>query len=148
MLSALPWKRVYPGEASGDEYVFVDPEGNPLSHYHMLRQIRNIGRIAGIKRKITLHIFRHTRITHFVKRGVKDDVIKLMMWGNLKTDMFQTYAHLSLKDIDEIVIKMQGVEIKSLPKGRPLAHKPCNECGEINPPTYKYCGKCGRVLLR
>lgn len=142
----LAWKRVYPGEAGGGKYVFVDPKGNPLSHYHMLRQIRSIGRIAGIKRKISLHIFRHTRITHLVKRGIKEDVIKLMMWGNLKTEMFQTYAHLSPKDIDEVVIKMQGVGIKPLPKERPLAHKTCNECGEINPPTYKYCGKCGREI--
>lgn len=142
----LAWKRVYPGEASGDKYVFVDPEGNPLSHYHMLRQIRSIGRNAGIKRKISLHIFRHTRITHLVKKGIKDDIIKLMMWGNLKTEMFQTYAHLSPKDIDDIVIKMQGVGIKPLSKERPLAPKECSTCGEINPPMFKYCGKCGREL--
>ncbi|MFA4825423.1 MAG: site-specific integrase [Methanoregula sp.] len=142
----VAWKRVYPGKASGNNFVFVDSEGNPLSHYHMLRQIRIIGRNAGIKRKITLHIFRHTRITHLVKKGIKEDVIKLMMWGNLKTDMFQTYAHLSPKDIDEIVIKMQGVDIKPLPKERPLAPRLCKHCGEINSPTFNYCGKCGREL--
>jgi hypothetical protein len=69
-----------------------------------------------------------------------------MMWGNLKTDMFQTYAHLSPKDIDEIVIKMQGVDIKPLPKERPLAPKLCKYCWEINSPTFNYCGKCGREL--
>ncbi len=43
---------------------------------------------TGIAKKIAPHIFRHSRVTHLINQGMKESVIKLMMWGNLITDTF------------------------------------------------------------
>ena len=56
--------------------------------------------MPGISHPITPHTFRHSRITPLIQEGVNESVIKLMMWGNLSTDMFRTYAHLTNADID------------------------------------------------
>jgi len=140
------WKRAYPGDASGSNSVFLNADGNPLSHHVMLRQIRIIGQKAGITKKLTLHIFRHTRVTHLIKLGVREDVIKLMMWGSIKTEMLQTYDQISKNDIDEIVTKMEGVELKPINPERPLAPRRCQHCGDIVGPTFKYCGRCGEEM--
>lgn len=140
------WKRAYPGETSGNQPVFLNTDGNPLSHHVMLRQIRIIGQKAGIKKKVTLHIFRHTRVTHLIKMGVREDVIKLMMWGSTKTEMLQTYDQISEKDIDDIVTKMEGIELKPIPGERPLAARRCPNCGAIVGPTFRFCGKCGMKI--
>ncbi|AGB01367.1 site-specific integrase [Methanoregula formicica] len=142
------WKRIYPGNPSGKNLVFLNNDGNPLSHNVLSRQVRIIGQQSGIMKKVTLHIFRHSRITHLIKMGVREDVIKLMMWGSTDTEMLQTYSHISNKDISEIVRQMEGIKLKPLTEDRTLAPRQCKYCWEINPPMFNYCGKCGRELKR
>ncbi|PKG31120.1 tyrosine-type recombinase/integrase, partial [Methanoregula sp.] len=104
------WGNEYPGgAASGESFVFLtDGKNIPLQYRGIAKQLAIIAKRAGIKKHITTHIFRHSRITHLMQQGYSESVIKKMMWGNITTKMFATYAHLTDSDIDDEIARKQG----------------------------------------
>ncbi|MFA5002410.1 MAG: site-specific integrase [Methanolinea sp.] len=144
------WKNDYPCHPMNPEMpVFITEHYNALTHGSINLQLKRIARRAGIQKRITPHIFRHSRITHIIKDGVSESVIKLMMWGSLTTDMFQTYAHLTGKDIDSEILRTYGInenETGEAFKERRLEPIQCVHCRHINAPMAGYCNLCGRSL--
>ena len=86
------WKADYPFEPAADKLVFITQYKTPMTHHSVEKQLQRLAGYAGIEKHITPHIFRHSRITHLIKDGVSESVIKLMMWGTINTPMFQTLS--------------------------------------------------------
>lgn len=140
------WRADCRGDPVDDGTVFVNRFGRPFTHGTITKRLSTIAKEAGITRHITPHIFRHSRITHLIREGVSESVIKLMMWGNLSTDMFQTYAHLTGHDIDSAIFGRYGITDEAKPEAETLSPVQCVHCKHINPPTFAYCALCGRSL--
>ena len=141
------WRACYKPDPSGNALVFVNERGKPLIHATINKRLKCIAKTAGIRKHITPHVFRHSRITHLIKEGVPESVIKLMMWGNISTDMFRTYAHLTGQDIDSAMLKSYGISVtdndNSSSRLEPLQ---CPHCKKVNPPVSNYCFSCGQRL--
>jgi hypothetical protein len=74
-------------------------------------------------------------------------VIKLMMWGNISTDMFRTYAHLTGQDIDSAMLESYGISVTDNDNATTrLEPVQCPHCRKINPPISNYCFSCGQRL--
>lgn len=141
------WRAEYPGTAEGDSLVFINTKREPFIHATIRKRLNRVAEHAGIQKHITPHIFRHSRITHLIKEGVPESVIKLMMWGNITTEMFKTYAHLTGMDIDAAMLKAYGIEIADNKKKESrLEPRQCKNCYTVHPPTSSYCSVCGRSL--
>jgi integrase/recombinase XerD len=144
------WKNDYPFRPVTNEMpVFITDHSTPLTHATVNLQLKRIARRAGITKHITPHIFRHSRITHLIKEGVSESVIKLMMWGSLNTNMFQTYAHLTGSDIDNEILRTYGItenETGEAIKEKRLEPIQCQHCRHINAPMAGFCNLCGRSL--
>jgi hypothetical protein len=70
-----------------------------------------------------------------------------MLWGNIDTKMFRTYAHLTNEDIENEVAEKAGVTPPSRRRRTDtLEAKQCKQCYTINAPTYKFCAQCGLPL--
>jgi site-specific recombinase XerD len=142
------WKNDYPFQPITNEMpVFVTERKSPLSYGSAFMQIKRIAQRANLKKHVTPHLFRHSRITHLIRDGVSESVIKLMMWGNLTTDMFQTYAHLTGTDIDREILSTYGIsaESQAIANVR-LEPRQCEHCKTINSPISNFCSLCGRPL--
>jgi site-specific recombinase XerD len=142
------WRADYRGEPEGEALVFLNAHGRPLQYETLSKRLKSIARDAGITRHITPHIFRHSRITHLIREGVPESVIKLMMWGSVSTKMFQTYAHLTGADIDAAMLERYGIaqEDEKVPRERGVKPVQCPHCHTINPPGARYCAVCGRGM--
>ncbi len=145
------WKENYPLPITDDSFVFLTTTTKePLQYDGVLRQIRVIAKRAGIQKHIKPHIFRHSRVTHLIQQGVSESTVKLMLWGDTGTNMLKTYGHLTNKDIDNEIAKLNGIQIVDDARaGKKRAMKPiqCSRCATINPPTAKYCAHCGLPLV-
>ncbi|MDK2974732.1 MAG: integrase/recombinase XerD [Methanofollis sp.] len=150
LVMALPyfaaWRNDYPFEPTGRALVFITTHKTPLRYATTLKILRTLATRAGITKRVTPHLFRHSRITHLITQGVNESVIKLMMWGNLNTDMFQTYAHLTGLDIDREILGHYGVAIDGEVPDTSLEPQECPRCHAINAPTARYCTTCHRSL--
>jgi len=79
--------------------LFVNQSGKSLSKIVIEIMVRNYARKAGIPKKVTPHVFRHTFATQLVKNGADITAIQKML------------GHSSLK-ITHIYTKVAGMEVK------------------------------------
>lgn len=141
------WKSDYPFPIEVDSYVFLTERKTPLTHASIHKQLLRIAKRAGIEKHFTPHIFRHSRITHLIQEGVQESVIKLMMWGNVNTTQFQTYLHLTGKDIDDQMYNHYNLNDRGeMTKDDRLEPRQCPACFTVNAPTSNFCNRCGRPL--
>ncbi len=142
------WKNDYPLQPVTSEMpVFLTERKVPLSYGTASMQLKRIAARAKLTKHVTPHLFRHSRITHLIREGVSESVIKLMMWGNLTTDMFQTYAHLTGNDIDKEILSTYGISAEQQGNAHArLEPRQCEHCKTINSPISKFCSLCGRPL--
>jgi len=145
------WRNDYPLPITQEAFVFLTTTTHqPLQYAGLLKQIRSLATRAGITKYIKPHLFRHSRITHLSQKGLNESVIKMMMWGDVNTDMMKVYQHLTNDDVDATIAELNGVSIPDTPsdKKRKRAMSPlqCPRCATVNSPTMKYCGNCGAPL--
>lgn len=140
------WKKDHP-DARPDAFVFLDRFGRPVKYPAVVKQLQRLVDRAGIRKHITPHTLRHSRITHLIREGkMGESVIKLMMWGSVDTDMFSTYLHLTGGDIDQQISEAYGLVDKKATNGKRIEPRQCPRCGEVNSPTAKFCAECGMSL--
>ena len=142
------WRNDYPLQLTEDAFVFLTlGQHEQLQYRGFVKQLEKIAYRAGVTKHISPHIFRHSRITHLIQQGFGESKIKLMMWGDINTDMFQCYAHLSNNDIDAEVAQHAGISLTThQKKSTALEPRQCITCYHINEPTVKFCGNCGSPL--
>lgn len=140
------WKQDAPRKAD-DDYVFTTIQKTAPTYQMLYRQISRIADRAGIKKDVHPHIFRHSRITHLLQQGLSESVVKMMMWGSINTDMFETYAHLTGADVDSAVLELHGIkQKKGEDREQVLAARECPRCHSIVSPTDKFCSNCAEQL--
>jgi len=120
---------------------------NPLKYQSILKTIKQIVTDAGIERKITPHIFRHSRITHCLRKGMQETLCKKTFWGNENSDMLRIYSHLTPDDAEAAFAKMAGIEMPDdVVEETPLKPVQCTRCHNVNVPGSRFCSRCGLTL--
>jgi uroporphyrinogen-III decarboxylase len=60
--------------------------------------------------------------------------------------MASTYVHLSGRDVDNSLLKLQGVAVEDRGSEAILKAVTCQRCKEKNSPESKFCMRCGSPL--
>jgi len=112
--------------------------------------LKRFARDAKIKKNVFPHLFRHSKITDLVRRGLNEGQLrKFAGWGS-DSDMPKVYVHLSGVDTSNAILEAHGIinvesEIEKR-KGMPIY---CETCGQTDntlyAPTDKFC-KHGHFL--
>jgi integrase/recombinase XerD len=79
--------------------LFVNQMGEPLSKQMIGIMVRDCAREAGVQKKVTPHVFRHTFATELVRNGADISAVQKML------------GHSSLK-VTQIYTKVAGIEVK------------------------------------
>ena len=151
IILALPYlvqlRNDYPAPVTETAYVFLtDRTNSQLTYAAVAKQLKTIARRAGIEKKFTPHLLRHSRITNLVRAGTNESIIKKIAWGNLSTRMMGTYLHLADADIEAEMARMAGIEPPTKKRSRAgLEPRQCPRCFRINAPTDRFC-PCGLAL--
>jgi len=84
-----------------NEYLFVNQKNNTLTSRYIQYMIKEYAEKAGIKRRVTPHILRHSFATHLLKNGVDIRAIQqLLGHSNLSTTQIYTSVDMhTLKDV-------------------------------------------------
>ncbi len=100
---------------------------------------------AGIKKRPNPYIFRHTRACQLAHHLTEFQMNAYFGWVQ-GSEMPATYVHISGKDLDEHLLRINGMK----PNETPIYAKPqnriCSRCNEINAPNALYCSKCAEIV--
>ncbi len=100
---------------------------------------------AGVNKRCHPYIFRHSRASQMARHLTEFQMNSYFGWVQGST-MPALYVHISGKDLDEDILRMNGLR-----PGQPsIPFKPqvrmCPRCKEINSPNALYCCKCAEIV--
>ena len=107
--------------------------------------LKDVAVRAGIKKRIYPHLFRHSRAT-FLANFLTEAQLKQHFGWVQASEMASTYVHLSGRDVDSSLLKLQGVAVEKQEKQSVLKTIVCSRCAEKNSPESKFCLRCGSPL--
>ncbi len=82
----------------GEKALFVGVRGKRYHKLLIQRLVRDYAIDAGIKKKVTPHLIRHTCATHLIERNMDISVIQQLL-GHTRVSITQRYAHVNPKHI-------------------------------------------------
>ena len=83
------------------EYLFINKNGRKLTPRYVQMMIKEYAEKAGIKKKVTPHVLRHSFATHLLKNGVDIRVIQQLL-GHSSLSTTQIYTNVDMDTIKSV----------------------------------------------
>lgn len=88
------WLAVRPAPAPGcEDYVFLNRFGKPLSRISAFNMVKDRAMLAGVRKNISPHTFRHSFATHLVENGADLRTVQEML-GHESVLTTEIYTHI------------------------------------------------------
>ncbi|MGZ7116179.1 MAG: site-specific tyrosine recombinase/integron integrase [Methanobacterium sp.] len=84
-----------------DKYLFVNRLGNHLTPRYIQMMIKTCAQKAGIKKKVTPHVLRHSFATHLLKNGVDIRAIQQLL-GHSNLSTTQIYTSVDMQTLKNV----------------------------------------------
>ena len=82
-----------PAEFSVSDYVFLNRYGNPLSRVSAFKSVKVYAVLAGVRKEISPHTFRHSFATHLIENGADIRLVQEML-GHESVSTTEIYTHI------------------------------------------------------
>ena len=118
--------------------------GYPLDSATWKKQLGDISRRAGLKKRVYPNLFRHTSATNSANYLTESQLRKRQGWTP-DSKMPSVYVHLVNADVDEAYLKHMGIKIEKKQETTMLP-KLCPTCKSANSFESDICHQCGKAL--
>ncbi len=144
------WLNAHPQGDNPDAPLWIIIGGNYNGKYMQYGSLRNlverVRKLAGVKKRVYSHLFRHTRATHLLmNKQINEAQAKVYFGWVPESKMLSEYAHLMSNDVNNAILEIHGIKTKDA-KEKMLKPKHCPRCQVINSVGARFCCKCGCLL--
>lgn len=145
----VAWLNSHPMKNDPRALVWINygPKGyhQPMSYEAVRKIIQLAFEHANVKKQCYPYIFRHTRACQLAHHLTEYQMCAYFGWV-YGSEMPRYYIRISGRDLDEPIMRMNGLK----PGETPIYTKPqeriCPRCKNINSATALYCGKCAEIV--
>lgn len=135
----------HPNNKDNEEFVWLSQKHKLLSYGRIKDMLRDIAKKAEISKRVNPHSFRHARATYLAKKNFGEAQLKAIFGWGQASKMSAVYIHLSGKDTDEAILKLNGIIPDEKEKSK-MELRECPRCKHKNKPTSRFCEMCSMVL--
>ena len=96
--------RPTPGDPSSDDIVFLNRSGRALSRVSVFKMIKEQAMLAGVRKEISPHTFRHSFATHLIENGADLRVVQEML-GHESILTTEIYTHVDARTWQSSVLE-------------------------------------------
>lgn len=143
------WINTHPSVENRDAPLWVNigqrNHGKMLEYASIRKMLKIIFGRAGVKKRCNPHSFRHARATFLANHLTEFQMNQYFGWVQ-GSDMPSTYVHLSGKDIDGALLRLNGIKVDEKAQESVLKARKCPRCGFLNAYDHKFCSRCGGVF--
>jgi integrase len=119
--------------------------GEILKYGSCRQMLAKLVKRAGLKKRVFHHLFRHSRATQLAN-SLSDSQLKQHLGWVQGSSMASVYIHLSGKEVDDALLRLQGLKKEERKEEPELKVVICSRCNGSNSPTSKFCIRCGLPL--
>ena len=154
LIAAVPalakWMEAHPLRADPGSPLWVNignlNHSQAMKYAGMTAILKRATRKAGIKKRVHPHLFRHSRATHLANQ-LTDAQMKVHFGWTQGSEMASTYVHLSGRDVDEALLRLNGLKHDQHQKRQDkLKPQKCARCRSANSAEARYCSQCRMPL--
>ena len=139
------WVNQHPYNEDKNSFLWCGQNTKFLSYARIMAILKTASKRAGIKKRIYLHLLRHSRATILANK-MSDSALKHYLGWTQSSKMAGIYIHMSGKETDETILEMNGIKVKKEETKSLMKPKKCVRCKVINEATNKFCKICGLAL--
>src|SRR5215831_9013730 len=99
---------------------------NPLTLRQLDRACLEAARLAGLNKRVTPHVLRHSFATHLLERKVDIRVIQALL-GHVKLDTTAIYTRVATKTIHEVTSPLEHLIRRPEDTGNAKANRPLKQ---------------------
>ncbi|HRH34821.1 MAG TPA: tyrosine recombinase [Catalimonadaceae bacterium] len=85
-----------------EDFILLNHRGTTLSRISVFNRVVELGKLAGIRKKISPHIFRHSFATHLLEGGADLRMIQEML-GHESITTTEIYAHMDMGYLRQVI---------------------------------------------
>jgi len=141
------WLNNHPKNDNPESYIWIASNGEQLTYTRMTAILKTASKNAGIKKRVYPHLLRHTRATRYATEMPEASMKQYFGWTQ-SSNMPGVYIHLSGKDTDESILRINGIDVQKEKSKPRLEPKKCLKCNTINEATNICCKICGMPLSK
>ncbi len=106
------WLKVHPRRKDPDAPLFISVRsGGPLHRDAALKILKRSAKRAGIQKNVYSHLFRHSRATELLRRGMTEAQVKKLLGWKPNSAMLSRYSHLADKDAYAALLRAHDMEM-------------------------------------
>lgn len=117
----------------------------PVTYHAISLMLKRNAAKAGIKKKIHAHLFRHSRATYLAKHLTEAQMKQFFGWTQ-DSGMASVYVHLFGRDMDNSILKLNGIRTEEEKEESKMKPKKCPRCSLVNSATARFCQQCSAAL--
>jgi integrase/recombinase XerD len=95
--------------------VFLSSRNTRIIPQSIYNDLRARAKLAGINKRIYMHLFRHTFITHLIVAGVDISTVALLA-GHKKLDTTNWYTHLNTEHLEKSIRRLPIIREQTAPQ--------------------------------
>jgi len=116
-----------------------------LQYFACRKMLRELALRTSITKKVNPHSFRHARASRLANSLTESQMKEYLGWTQ-DSNMASVYVHLSGRDIDNALLRVNGIKVETKQDESVLRIVKCMRCETDNSPASRFCTKCGSPL--